>query len=120
MPTIKELSQKCGLSISTVSKALNDYPDISADTKNTVRLWAEKLGYRPNSLARALKVGHTFNLGVLFVDDTASGLTHPYFARVLDSFKVAAEAAVEDDRDRPRGASVRECHEFVDGYAVKV
>lgn len=96
MPTIKELSQKCGLSISTVSKALNDYPDISADTKNTVRLWAEKLGYRPNSLARALKVGHTFNLGVLFVDDTASGLTHPYFARVLDSFKVAAEAAGYD------------------------
>ena len=35
--TIKELSAHCGLSVSTVSKALNDYPDVSDETKQQVR-----------------------------------------------------------------------------------
>jgi DNA-binding LacI/PurR family transcriptional regulator len=89
--TIRELSQKCGLSVSTVSKALNGYSDVSEETRELVRTMAKELGYRPNSLARALKTNRTFNLGVLFVDDNESGLTHNYFAAVLDSFKVEAE-----------------------------
>ncbi len=49
------------------------------------------MGYYPNSFARALKTNRTYNIGVLFVDDAQSGLTHEYFANVLDSFKVEAE-----------------------------
>ena len=64
--TIKELSAACGLSVSTVSKALNDYPDVSSETRALVRATAERLGYRPSALARGLKIGRTFNLGVLF------------------------------------------------------
>jgi len=89
--TIKELSKACGLSVSTVSKALNGYPDISEETRNQVRQTAQELGYHPNALARGLKMGRTFNLGVLFVDENNSGLTHHYFSAVLDSFKVEAE-----------------------------
>ncbi len=89
--TIRELSQKCGLSVSTVSKALNGYSDVSEETRELVRSLAQQIGYRPNSLARALKTNRTYNLGVLFVDDNQSGLTHNYFAAVLDSFKVEAE-----------------------------
>ncbi len=89
--TIRELSQKCGLSVSTVSKALNGYSDVSEETRELVRTIAHEIGYRPNSLARALKTNKTYNLGVLFVDDNQSGLTHNYFAAVLDSFKVEAE-----------------------------
>lgn len=89
--TIRELSQKCGLSISTVSKALNGYRDVSPETRELVRSAAEEIGYYPNSLARALKTNRTYNLGVLFVDENESGLTHNYFAAVLDSFKVEAE-----------------------------
>lgn len=89
--TIRELSQKCGLSVSTVSKALNGYSDVSEETRVLVQSMAQQTGYRPNSLARALKTNRTFNLGVLFVDDNQSGLTHNYFATVLDSFKVEAE-----------------------------
>lgn len=96
MTTIKELSERSGLSVSTVSKALNGYADISETTKQQVRALADELGYRPNPLARALKHGQTYNLGVLFVDDNASGLRHPYFASVLDSFKVEAESAGYD------------------------
>lgn len=90
--TIKQLSDKCGLSVSTVSKALNGYDDISEETKKLVRQTAEALGYRPNAQARALKLGRSFNLGVLFADDNQSGLKHSYFSAVLDSFKVEAES----------------------------
>ncbi len=89
--TIKELSLKCGLSVSTVSKALNNYSDVSETTKELVLRTAKEIGYHPNSLARALKTNRTYNLGVLFADDNNSGLTHNYFAAVLESFKTEAE-----------------------------
>lgn len=89
--TIRELSKKCGLSISTVSKALNGYTDISEATREAVTLAAKEIGYYPNSHARALKTKRSYNLGVLFVDDRQSGLTHPFFSFVLESFKKEAE-----------------------------
>lgn len=88
--TIRELSAACGLSVSTVSKALNDYPDVSSETRALVRAAAERLGYRPSALARGLKIGRTFNLGVLF-DTDDGGLTHNYFSPVLEAFKSEAE-----------------------------
>ena len=89
--TIKELSARCGLSVSTVSKALNDYPDVSEETRQQVRAVANEMGYRANAIARSLKIGRTFNLGVLYSDDTESGFTHSYFSPVLQSFKQEAE-----------------------------
>lgn len=89
--TIKDLSARCGLSISTVSKALNNYTDVSDETRELVQRIAREMGYYPNSLARALKTNRTYNIGVLFVDENESGLTHNYFAAVLDSFKSEVE-----------------------------
>ncbi|MBE0601316.1 MAG: LacI family DNA-binding transcriptional regulator [Firmicutes bacterium] len=89
--TIRELSKRCGLSISTVSKALNGYSDISEATRERVIQEAKKTGYYPNLHARALKTKRTYNLGVLFSDDKQSGLTHPFFSYVLESFKKEAE-----------------------------
>ena len=57
-----------------MSKALNGYPDISEDTREQVRQAAEQLGYHPNAQARSLKLGRTFNLGVLYSD--AVSYTH--------------------------------------------
>lgn len=91
MVSIKDVSVRCGVSVATVSKALNDHSDIATATKEHVRKIAKEMGYFPNSSARALKTNRTYNIGVLFVDDAQSGLTHEYFANVLDSFKVEAE-----------------------------
>ncbi len=91
MVSIKDVSIKCGVSVATVSKALNDHSDIAETTKEHVRKIAKEMGYFPNSSARALKTNRTYNIGVLFVDESQSGLTHEYFANVLDSFKVEAE-----------------------------
>ena len=89
--TIKDVARSCGLSISTVSKVFNGYPDISEVTRRQVMEAAHEIGYRPNALARALKTNRSYNLGVLFVDENISGLMHPFFAAVLNAFKAEAE-----------------------------
>ena len=89
--TIRDVAKQCGMSISTVSKVFNDYPDISRETRVQVLKAAHEMGYQPNALARALKTNRSYNLGVLFVDDSVSGLTHPFFASVLNAFKAEAE-----------------------------
>ncbi len=91
MVSMKDISLKCGVSIATVSKALNDHSDIGETTKEYIRKTSKEMGYFPNSSARALKTNRTYNIGVLFVDEAQSGLTHAYFSHVLDSFKVTSE-----------------------------
>ena len=91
MVSMKDIAGVCKVSVATVSKALNDHKDIGEDTKARIREVAKEMGYFPNSVARALKTNRTYNLGVLFVDEAQSGLTHNYFSHVLDSFKVTAE-----------------------------
>ena len=90
--TIKDVARHCGMSISTVSKVFNQYPDISRETRSQVLKAARQLGYQPNALARALKTNRSYNLGVLLADDNVNGLTHPFFASVLNAFKAEAEA----------------------------
>ena len=92
MVSMKEIAKKCNVSVATVSKALNGYSDIGEETRNYILKTASEMGYLPNSSARALKTKRTFNLGVLFVDEARSGLTHDYFNHVLESFKSTAEA----------------------------
>ena len=96
MVSMKDIAEKCSVSVATVSKALNNHNDIGEETKKLIKATAEKLGYHPNSSARALKTKKSSNIGVLFVDEGMSGLTHDYFARVLDSFKKVAEVSGYD------------------------
>lgn len=92
MVSMKDIARRCGVSVATVSKALNDQPDIGADTRARIQKTAEELGYVTNAAARALKANRTFNIGILFVDERNSGLTHEYFASMLESLKVEVEA----------------------------
>ncbi len=91
MVSLKDIAKACGVSVATVSKAINDHSDISRETKERIRETANQMGYRPNAAAQALKTNRSNNIGVLFVDAANSGLTHDYFNHVLDSFKRTAE-----------------------------
>lgn len=91
MASIKDISKACGVSVATVSKALNNYTDIGEETKAHIKQVAKEMGYSPNLSARALKTNKTRGIGVLFVDEAGNGLTHDYFAAILDSFKRMAE-----------------------------
>lgn len=83
MVSMKDISETCGVSIATVSKALNGRTDISTSTKERVLEVAKKMGYVPNSSARALKTNRTYNIGVLFAVEARSGLTLPIFHQCL-------------------------------------
>ena len=92
MVSMKDIAKRCGVSVATVSKALNGQPDIGGETRARIAAVAEEMGYMTNSAARALKTNRTYHLGVLFVDERQSGLSHEYFSAVLESFKVEAES----------------------------
>lgn len=63
--TLKELSKILGVSISTISKALNDSHEISEATKQRIREAAELYNYQPNKIALNLKSGKTKTIGVV-------------------------------------------------------
>lgn len=91
MVSMKDIAAACGVSVATVSKALNNHSDIGAETRELVKRTAKEMGYHPNYSARALKTNKSYNLGVLYKENSGSGLTHDYFAQVLEYFKVTAE-----------------------------
>lgn len=91
MVSMKDIAKQCHVSVASVSKALNDYPDIGQETKNRILQTAHEMGYYPNSSARTLKTKRSYNLGVLFADASMNGLTHEYFNHVLEGFKYTAE-----------------------------
>lgn len=76
--TLKELSKLLGVSISTVSKALNDSHEISPETKQRVREFAKLHNYQPNKIAVTLKSGKTKTIGVVI-----PSVRNYFFARVL-------------------------------------
>lgn len=90
--TIRDLSAKCGISVSTVSKALNNYSDVSTETRELVRRAAREIGYYPNAVARALKTNHSYHIGVVFEEESGEGLTHSFFASILNALRLRAAA----------------------------
>jgi LacI family transcriptional regulator len=64
--TIKDIAKIINMSHTTVSRALNDSPLISEDTKSKVRAIAEKYNYTPNVNARGLVLSKTYNIGLFF------------------------------------------------------
>ena len=89
--SMKDIAQACGVSVATVSKALNGQQDIGRETREKIRRVADEMGYMTNASARALKTSRSFNIGVLFIDPKQGGLAHEYFSSVLDSIRVEAE-----------------------------
>lgn len=92
MVSLKDIANACGVSTATVSKALHDQKDISSETRTRIKKTAAEMGYLPNAAARALKTNRSQNIGVLYADEASMGLTHEYFAGVLNGIKNEAEA----------------------------
>ena len=54
-PTIKDIAKICGVGVSTVSRAINNHPDINPETKEKIMNTIREYGYIPNNSARNLK-----------------------------------------------------------------
>ena len=76
MIRLKDIAERAGVSVMTVSKVLRDAPDISTATKARVRLLAEQMGYMPDSVAQGLRNRTTKLFGLVI-----SAATNPIFAR---------------------------------------
>ncbi len=88
MVTIYDIAKKCGLSASTVSKVINNYPSIPLKTKEKVRATMQELNYIPNINAALLSKGTSNNVGVISCFGTSiTPFKHPFFLDVLDSFQ---------------------------------
>ncbi len=96
MVTIKDISKKSGFSVTTVSKALNNYSDISEQTKDKILQLALDMNYIPNSQARSLVTQKSYTIGIIFHEITGVGLQHPLFSKILESFKNEVEEAGYD------------------------
>lgn len=74
-PTLKTIAQITGLGLTTVSKALKDAPDISAKTKERVKLIAAQIGYQPDRAGQRLRTGKT-NIISLVLDTEEEVTSH--------------------------------------------
>lgn len=86
MATIREISERAGVSIATVSKVLNGKPGVRQETAHEILSIADSLNYRPNLNARFLKSGHSQTLGIITED-----LTVFNSPEIVDGIAVACE-----------------------------
>lgn len=80
------ISEKLGISIATVSKALNNYQDVSKKTKDLVLEMAKELNYTPNSFAVNLRTKESKTIGVIIPT-----LVHYFFSNIIDAILKEAE-----------------------------
>jgi LacI family transcriptional regulator len=85
-PTIKQVAKVAGVSTQTVSRVINDRPDVAVETRNRVRLVIDELGYQPSALARSLIQQRSYTLGVV-----TAGLRETGPSRTLNGITYAAE-----------------------------
>lgn len=84
--TLKELAKELNLSVSTVSRALNDHPDLSDETKKKVKALAQKLHYAPNLFARGFRLHETHIFGVI-----VPNIAHQFTSTILKGILEEAE-----------------------------
>lgn len=82
--SLKKIAEELGLSLTTVSRALNGYPEVAESTRQAVRAAAERLRYAPNASARGLARGRADAVGVVF-PITTSDLGDEQFLEVAAS-----------------------------------
>ncbi len=99
--SIRQLARKLDLSITTVSRALAGYSDVSKATQDRVKIAAREMGYRPNASARNLKLGKANAIGLVmpmvgpggdpFLSELISGVSAALAAHDLDLVITAAD-----------------------------
>ena len=83
--TLKQIARELDVSISTVSKALKDSPEISEDTRDKVKAFAKFYNYRPNNIALSLKNRKTKTIGIIIPD-----IVHHFFTKVINGIEEVA------------------------------
>ncbi|WP_378187819.1 LacI family DNA-binding transcriptional regulator [Aquimarina sp. W85] len=84
--TLKQIAEHLNISVTTVSKALKDYPDVSKKTKRLVREYAKILNYKPNTFAVNLRTKESKTIGLIIPE-----IVHHFFSSVIKGIVSQAE-----------------------------
>ncbi|WP_430409987.1 LacI family DNA-binding transcriptional regulator [Kordia sp.] len=84
--TLKDIAEKLGISVTTVSKALKGYPDVSKKTRALVKELAETLNYKPNAFAVNLRTEESKTIGLIIPE-----IVHHFFSSVIKGIISQAE-----------------------------
>lgn len=76
--TIKDIAKKCGVGVSTVSRAINNHPDINAETRQKIMDVIKETGFIPNNSARNLKRQDAKCIALL-----VKGIANPFFSNMI-------------------------------------
>jgi LacI family transcriptional regulator len=124
MATLKDIGAELGLSVATVSRALNGFPEVNARTRDRVENAARRLGYRPNRVAQRLVTGRSGMVGMI-VRLKADMTTDQTFLDVITGLTAAlAQRDVDlvlavDQNDDPTLAYARMLdRNMVDGFIL--
>ena len=79
--TMKDIADQIGVSTVTVSKALNDKEGVSDELKARIKAIASEMGYRVNTVARSMREGLTYNIGVI-IPERFTGPDQSFYLRV--------------------------------------
>lgn len=125
MSTIYEIAKIAGVSTTTVSKVINNYPDVSDKTRKKIKKILEKENFLPNAQAQGLTTKRTWTLGVVYFEDLGIGLSHPFFSKVIEAFKKQADKhgyslLFGSKNDRLKNTTFLEYFKYkcVDGIAI--
>ncbi len=91
MATLKDISSELGLSVATVSRALNGFPEVNTTTRERVQAAADRLGYRPNRVAQRLVTGRSGMVGMI-VKINADMTADQTFFEILTGLTAALDA----------------------------
>ncbi|XID91552.1 LacI family DNA-binding transcriptional regulator [Paenibacillaceae bacterium WGS1546] len=83
MATIKDIAKKAGVSVTTVSRALNGYDDVNEETSRKIKQVATDLSYSPNAVARSLVSRKTRTIGLIISDINWAGAMDAFAYEVL-------------------------------------
>ena len=75
---LKDIAQQMGVTTTTVSRALNNKPDVSEETRTQILALAQELGYQPSAAARSLKLHTTETIALVFPD-----ISGPFYSEVI-------------------------------------
>jgi LacI family transcriptional regulator len=121
LTSINDVAKQAGVSIATVSKVINNYPNISIKTRNKVNIAIEKLSYRPNIVARSLVKRRSWTIGI-FLHNV---FTNPFVSELLVGVKQSLHNSGYDliylsmMMDDPNYSFIKHCRSRnVDGLLV--
>ncbi len=80
---IQKIAELAGVSKTTVSRVINNRPDVNPETRKKVEEIIEDLGYYPNAIARAFSRQKSMSIGLVFPNDESRPFSNPYYAELM-------------------------------------